>query len=394
MMQPMLGYGRQSIAQEDIDAVVAVLRGSYLTQGPAVEQFEAALAEYVGARYAVAVANGTAALHIACLAAGLQSGSRALTQAITFVASANAALYCEASVGAVDIDPKTLGMDVSSLRNALDKSPDVSVVLPVHMAGLSGDPAQISAAANGRTIIEDACHALGGREPEGAMVGSCKHSSMACFSFHPVKSITTGEGGAITTNDPELFRTLRMLRSHGTEREAASWVERDQGFDGNEPNPWYYEQQKLGFNYRMTDLQAALGLSQLGRIEQFMAWRRKIARFYDESFSNSKRIGFFQAGEDARARSAHHLYIVDIDYAALGKSRRIVMSELARRGIGTQVHYIPLYRQPFHRDLGAPSKFPNAERYYKGCLSIPMHAALTDDDAERVVKAVREVADA
>ncbi len=393
MTLPFLGYGRQSIAQQDIDAVVDVLRGNYLTQGPAVERFEAALAEYVGARYAVAVANGTAALHMACLAAGLRSGDHAITQAITFVASANAAVYSGASVSATDINPVTLGMDAASLQRRLAERPDTSVVLPVHMAGLSAGLTEVATVAGNRTIIEDACHALGGRDPDGAMVGSCSHSSMACFSFHPVKSITTGEGGAITTNDPELYRALRMLRSHGTERDPSLLVDQGQGFDGNEPNPWYYEQQVLGFNYRLNDLQAALGLSQLSRISQFISRRREVAAYYDEALAASAHISAVQSGDDARQRSAHHLYIVAIDYDRIGKSRRHVMTELAKRGIGTQVHYIPVYRQPYHRDLGPASDFPAADSYYRTCLSIPMHASLTEEDAGRVVQALREVAD-
>lgn len=386
-----LGYGRQSIAAEDIEAVSAVLRGDYLTQGPAVERFEAALAEYVGARHAVAVANGTAALHLACLAGGLQAGKSAITQAVTFIATANAALYCGARALAVDIDPETLGIDVDGLRRAVTRAPDVAAVLPVHMAGLSANPAAIRAAAAGRVMIEDACHALGGREPDGAMVGGCRHSDMACFSFHPVKSITTGEGGAVTTNDPELARLLRLLRNHGMEREPERLIELGQAFDGDEVNPWYYEQQQLGFNYRMTDLQAALGLSQLARIDRFIERRRALARAYDAALAGTPALRPLQASEDARRRSAHHLYLVDVDFAAIGRSRRAVMSDLRRRGIGTQVHYIPLYRQPVHRGLGRPDEFPAAERYYRGCLSIPLHAGLSDDDAERVVLALREV---
>jgi UDP-4-amino-4,6-dideoxy-N-acetyl-beta-L-altrosamine transaminase len=389
--QPFLGYGRQVIAAQDIDAVVAVLRSDYLTQGPVVERFEAALADYVGVRFAVAVSSGTAALHIACLAAGLRGGSRVITQAITFVATANAPVASGATVVAADIDPVTLGLDVRALRAALVQNPDASVVLPVHMGGLSADPAAIAAASTSRVLIEDACHALGGREPDGAMVGSCRHSAMACFSFHPVKSITTGEGGMVTTNDQELARRLRMLRNHGLERDTARLSERDQGFDQGQPNPWYYEQQLLGFNYRMTDLQAALGLSQLARIEQFLARRRELARQYDAAFAGLQVLRPLQANADARSRSAHHLYIVDVGYPALARSRRAVIAALRERGIGTQVHYIPLYRHPFHRGLGRPQDFPGAESYYNGCLSLPLHAALTDADAERVVAAVREV---
>jgi len=387
----LLGYGRQSISERDVEAVAAVLRGDFLTQGPVVERFEAALAEYVGARHAVAVSSGTAALHLACLAAGLHAGDRALTQAVTFVATANAALCCGARVGAVDIDAQTLGMDISALRRTLSTGPEIAVVLPVHMAGYSAAPASIAEAAAGRIVIEDACHALGAREPDGAMVGGCRHSAMACFSFHPVKSITTGEGGAVTTNDAELARVLRLLRNHGMERDAERLLETDQAFDGESANPWYYEQQALGFNYRITDLQAALGLSQLGRIDQFIERRRVLALAYDSAFAGLRALKPLQASEDARLHSAHHLYLVDIDFAALGTSRREVMTELRRRGIGTQVHYIPLYRQPYHRDIGRPDDFPACERYYRRCLSIPLYPALSDDDAERVASALREV---
>jgi perosamine synthetase len=389
--RPFLGYGRQNINAHDIDAVIAVLRSDYLTQGPVVEQFEAALAEYVGARFVVAVSSGTAALHIACLAAGLQSGSRAITQAITFVATANAPIACGATVAAVDIDSVTLGLDLHGLSTALTQNPDATVVLPVHMGGLAANSQAIAAASGGRMVIEDACHALGGRELDGTMVGSCRYSAMACFSFHPVKSITTGEGGAVTTNDPQLAQRLRMLRNHGLERDPARIYKRDQGFDRSDPNPWYYEQQLLGFNYRITDLQAALGLSQLRRIDDFMRRRLELARYYDASFAKLPALRPLQASSDARARSAHHLYIVDIDYSAIGRSRRAVMTDLKQRGIGAQVHYIPIYRQPFHRSLGKPEDFPSAERYYSGCLSLPLHSALSDADAARVVSAVQEV---
>jgi dTDP-4-amino-4,6-dideoxygalactose transaminase len=282
-------------------------------------------------------------------------------------------------------------MDIDALRRALAADPDVSAVLPVHIAGYSADPSGIAAAAGRRLVIEDACHAFGGREPDGAMVGSCRHSAMACFSFHPVKSITTGEGGAVTTNDAELARLLRLLRNHGMERDPDRWTESGQAFDNGEPNPWYYEQQALGFNYRMTDLQAALGLSQLARVDRLIERRRTLARAYDAALAGLRGLKPLQASEDARRRSAHHLYLVDIDFAGLGKSRRGVMSELRQRGIGSQVHYIPLYRQPIHRSLGRPEAFPSSERYYAGCLSIPLHPGLTDEDAERVVFALREV---
>jgi UDP-4-amino-4,6-dideoxy-N-acetyl-beta-L-altrosamine transaminase len=391
MKRPLLGYGRQSISEADIQAVVSVLRGDFLTQGPMIERFEQALAEYVGARYAVAVSNGTAALHVACMAADLHAGKRAVTQAITFVATANAALHCGASVGIVDIDATTLGPDLSSLQAELARE-KADVVLPVHVAGFSDNPRAVREIAGKSLIVEDACHALGGLEPEGTMVGGCRHSDMACFSFHPVKPITTAEGGAITTNDPELCRLLRMLRNHGLERDTARFADRTQAMDGNEVNPWYYEQQLPGFNYRLTDVQAALGLSQLSRLKSFMHRRRQLALFYDQSLAGLRTLRPLQNAPDARLRSAHHLYLVDIDFAAIGKTRRAVMAELRTKSVGTQVHYIPVYRQPFHQKVGlSPDAFPNSEAYYQGCLSIPLHPGLTDEDAEFVARSLREV---
>ena len=392
MKRSLLSYGRQAISEDDIRAVASVLRSDFLTQGPAVVRFEQALADYVGARYVVAVSNGSAALHVASMAAGLQAGTRAVTQAITFVATANGALHCGASVGIVDIDETTLGPDLGSLRTELGRNGEVRAVLPVHIAGFSADPRALREAAGKCLVIEDACHALGGTEPDGAMVGGCRHSDMACFSFHPVKPITSGEGGAISTNDPELYRLLRILRNHGLERDSGLLLNPAQGMEGDAANPWYYEQQRPGFNYRLTDLQAALGLSQLGRIGAFLRRRRELAQFYDNSSVGLATVRPLQAKADARRRSALHLYVVDVDFARLGKTRRTVMNELRGRGVGTQVHYIPLYRQPFHQNvLVAPEAFPNSEAYYRGCLSIPLHAELTDEDAEYVALSVREV---
>jgi UDP-4-amino-4,6-dideoxy-N-acetyl-beta-L-altrosamine transaminase len=392
MNRPLLGYGRQSINEDDIQAVASVLRGDFLTQGPMIERFEQALAEYVGARYAVAVANGSAALHVACMAAGLQGGSRVVTQAVTFVATANGALHCGASVGIVDIDAKTLGPDLGLLQSELARGEPVQAVLPVHVAGFSADPRTIRKVSGRSLIIEDACHALGGIEPDGAMVGGCRNSDMACFSFHPVKSITTAEGGAITTNDAELCRLARMLRNHGLERDPTRFADRAQALDDEAVNPWYYEQQRPGFNYRLTDIQAGLGLSQLTRIESFLRRRRELVLYYDQALAGLARLRPLQAAGDARRRSAHHLYLIDVEFAALGKSRRTVMDELRAKGVGAQVHYIPLYRQPFHRKPGLPPQvFPNSEAYYHGCLSIPLHPGLTDEDAELVVSSLREV---
>lgn len=390
MKPSSLGYGRHVIDDEDIAAVVATLRGDFLTQGPTIDRFEQAMADYVGARYAVACANGTAALHLACLAAGACPGTRTLTQTITFVASANATLYCGGEVDVVDIDPDTLGMSLRGLRAALDQRPDTRIVVPVHIGGLAADMVSIREIAGERMIIEDACHAFGGRYLDGSRVGNCRWSAMTCFSFHPVKPFTTAEGGAITTNDPELNRRLRLLRSHGIERSPDRFADPEAAFDQGVPNPWYYEQQALGFNYRLTDMQAALGLSQLGKLDGFLDRRLAIAKRYDDAFSELPHVRPLQSLPDQRERSGLHLYLVSLDFTALGLSRREAMERLLSEGIGTQVHYIPVHRQPFHAKARSWDRadFPVAESYYRGCLSLPLHPALDEGDIDRVIHSI------
>jgi perosamine synthetase len=391
-----LGYGRQNVDRADIEAVVAVLEGDWLTQGPHIERFEAALAERANARFAVAVSSGTAALHIACLAAGLGPGDRGVTAAITFSASANCLLYAGGSAGFVDIDRETLGMIPSALAAALQAEPQIKAVIPVHMAGLAHATAEIRNLAGNRIVIEDAAHGLGGTYTCGRAVGCCAYSDMTILSFHPVKQITTGEGGAVLTNDPELARRLRLLRSHGIERDANRFVGAD-GYEDGRVKPWIAEQQLLGFNYRMTDISAALGLSQLKKLDRFVERRRAIARRYDDAFGKLGPIRLPQSAPEQRSRSGHHLYVAWFDFVAMRTSRTAFMAKLAKRGIGTQVHYAPVYHHPFHRREGTPvdsSAFPNAEDYYRGCLSLPLHPGLTDAEVERVVTAVVDLASA
>jgi perosamine synthetase len=388
--RPFLGYGRQNIDEADIGAVVEVLRGDFLTQGPVVERFEAELTEKTGARYAVSVSSGTAALHLACLAAGVAAGDAGLTSAITFAASANCIRYAGGVPAFVDINGATLGMSVDGLRDALEEKPETKVILPVHFAGLADSSAEIRDLARGKIIVEDAAHSFGGHYPCGKPVGCCAYSDMTILSFHPVKAVTTGEGGAVLTNDAELARRLRRLRSHGIERDASHFRGRD-GFEGNQPKPWYYEQVELGFNYRLTDLQAALGLSQLSKLEQFVARRREIAALYDEAFAGVRGIGLVQSSPEQRARSAHHLYVLLFDFKSLMMSRSVLMTKLRERGIGTQVHYIPVYRLPYYADLQPieHGKYPTAEGYYESCLSIPMYPGLTEEDVEYVIDCVK-----
>ena len=359
-------------------------------QGPAVERFEASLAERVCARYAVAVANGTAALHLACLAGNITLGDVGLTSAVTFTASSNCLRYVGAEAGFVDIDRVTLGMSLSALAPAMGAT-NAKVVIPVHFGGLPHALAEIRSLTKERLVIEDAAQSLGANYECGRPVGCCAYSDMTIISFHAVKSITTGEGGVILTNDSQLAKRLRMLRSHGIERDITCFVSADAPTDRSSM-PWYYEQQLLGYNYRMTDIQAALGCSQLAKLEGFISRRRQIARRYDEAFARIPGVQVLQGGAHERARSAQHLYVLGFDFAALRTTRGRLMLKLRNQLIGSQVHYIPLYRHPYYKERYNidPSAFPEAEGYYQRCLTIPLYPSMTDEEVERVISAVMQ----
>lgn len=384
-----LNYGRHWIDEDDVAAVAAVLRGDFLTQGPAIERFEVALAERVGARFAVAVNSGTAALHVACLAGRVGPGDIGVTSPITFVASANCLRYCGAEVELADIDPASLCMEAATLGPVLERHPGVRAIIPVHFGGLAPDMKALRAVAGDRLMIEDASHSLGADYADGRPVGCCAHSDMTVFSFHPVKPMTTAEGGAVTTNDPELARRLRLFRNHGIERERDRFQDHETE-EGGRPKPWLYEQQELGFNYRLPDLLAALGLSQLGKLDGFIARRRAIAQRYDRALAGRGGMTPLQNRQDQRARSGHHLYVLELDAEVLGKTRTRVIAELSVANIGSQVHYIPVYRQPYHaaRMTKGAADFPHAETYYRGCLSLPIFPTMTDADVDRVVAAL------
>jgi len=388
----MIPYGKHCIDETDIQAVVEVLKSGTLTQGRYVEAFEQAVAEYVGAKYAVAVSSGTAALHLSALAAGVGAGDAVATTPITFVASANAGRYVGADVVFADIDPDTINMSVESLRQLVARTPAVRAIIPVHFAGL---PCQMSAIKEiadqaGAIVIEDAAHALGASYPDGSRIGACRHSLMTIFSFHPVKAIAAGEGGMITTNDEHVYRKLIRLRSHGVNKLDDSLLVPEQSQQDGEPNPWYYEMQELGFHYRITDIQCGLALSQLKRLDVFLAKRRALAAAYDNVFAAFQNLRPGQT--EGRDRSGHHLYVVRIDYAAAGISRGRLMRELKERGIGTQVHYIPVTRHPYYRNLGAvPDQFPAAEGFYAQALSLPFFYELSDEQQQSVVSALAEL---
>jgi UDP-4-amino-4,6-dideoxy-N-acetyl-beta-L-altrosamine transaminase len=389
----MIPYGRQDISPEDIDAVTEVLRSDWLTQGEAGPQFERAMAAYCDARAAIAVSNATAALHIACLALDLGPGDYLWTSPNTFVASANCARYCGANVDFVDIDPRTYNMSVPALAEKLsiaDKRGRLpKVVVPVHFAGQSCQIAEIRALADryGFRIIEDASHAVGG-EYRGRKVGACDHADTAIFSFHPVKIITTGEGGMALTNDPKLADRLSYLRTHGIVRPSQRHA---QGRYSNEERegPWMYEQIELGLNYRMTDIQAALGRSQLARLDVFVARRRELAARYDRLLANLPVTCPWQHPD---ANSAWHLYVIRLHRNEIKLSRRQVFDALRAAGIGVNVHYIPVHTQPYYRQLGfATGMFPEAESYYQDAITLPLFAKMTDQEQDTVVAALEKI---
>ncbi len=373
-MNEMIPYGRQSISEQDIQAVVEVLRSDYLTQGPVVPQFEQAVSNYVQAQYAVAVNNGTSALHIACLALGLSQGDWLWTSPNTFVASANCALYCGANVDFVDIDPHTFNMSVSALEAKLQQAEKQGclpkIVIPVHFAGLSCDMMAISRLAKqyGFYVIEDGCHAIGGKYQD-AFIGCCKYSDITVFSFHPVKIITTAEGGMALTNQPHLAEKMQLFRSHGITRDAEKMTHEADG-------DWYYQQLDLGFNYRMTELQAALGLSQLKQLARFVERRHVIAQQYQTLLSSLPVKMQFQP-EDCY--SAMHLFVIRLQLTEIKKSHQQVFTELRAMAIGVNVHYIPIHLQPHYQQMGfEKGDFPEAENYYQEAVSIPVFFDLSD----------------
>jgi UDP-4-amino-4,6-dideoxy-N-acetyl-beta-L-altrosamine transaminase len=399
-----LPYGRQCIDEADIAAVAGVLRGDYLTTGPTVEAFETRLADALDAPHAVACANGTAALHLACAALGMGEGDAAIVPSITFLATANAPRMTGAEVVFADVDPDSGLMQPQHLVEALTRADAaklrVRVVFPVHLAGQCADLPALGELARGRgiAVVEDACHALGGAYARGgqgfAPIGSCLDADLSVFSFHPVKNVTTGEGGAVTTRDPGLARRLSQLRCHGMVREPALFQRAEMAFDDGGPaNPWYYEMPELGWNYRLSDIHAALGLSQLGKLARFVAERRRLAAFYDAALAPFAPLVVPIARSHA-CRSGWHLYPVLIDFAGAGVTRAQVMRRLHTRGVGTQVHYIPVHRQPYYRNRYGLNDLPGAGAYYARTLSLPLFVGMTEHDIGHVCAALGEAIDA
>lgn len=375
-----LGYGHQDISESDIQAVADCLRSDYLTCGPATSAFENALKGATGAAYVTAVSNGTAALHVACLAAGIQTGDEVIVSPITFAASANCVRYCGGTPVFADIDPATWNVDPASIRAKI--TPKTKAVVAVDFGGVHVDSDEIRAICDefGLVFIEDAAHSLGTCH-DGRPVGSI--ADITTFSFHPVKTVTTGEGGAVATNDPALAKKIELYAKHGITRDASLMREKDEG-------AWYYEQLVLGYNYRISDIEAALGVSQLARLDEFARRRREIVAFYNEKFSGIPEVSFQH--DSSPDQTVRHLYCLEFDTDALGVTRRFIFDALKAENIGVNVHYLPVYLLPYYQDLGhGRGECPNAEAYYDRAVTLPLHCCLTDEDAQHVVDAVVKV---
>jgi hypothetical protein len=381
-MNPRIPYGKQNVTQEDIDAVVSVLKSDFWTQGPAVPEFEKNFAEYVGSKYAVAVANGTAALHLCTLALNVKPGDKVITSPITFVASANCVAYCGGEVVFADINRETYLLDINEVRKLLeaDTEKQIKGIIPVDFAGRVIDFEAFRALADefGCWLIEDACHAPGGSFTNSAgnniKAGSGTYADLAIFSFHPVKHIAAGEGGMITTNDKELYERLMILRTHGIQQILSKRIHDD--------SLWYYEMQELGYNYRLTDIQAALGNSQLQRAEEGLQRRREIAKVYKEAFKNNPNI--IDRNEGYSENHAYHLYVIEV------KNRKGLHTYLREENIFAQIHYIPAHLMPYYRQQGwKESDLAKAEEYYNSCISLPMYPTLTNRDIDSVIYSIK-----
>lgn len=379
----MIYYGRQSVSEEDIQKVIDVLHSDFLTQGPAVVQFEKCVADYCGAKYAVAVANGTAALHVACLAAGLGTGDMLWTSPITFVASANCARYCGADVDFVDVDANTYNMSAEALEVKLRSTKiKPKMVVPVHLAGQSCDMKRIHELAQkyGFMVLEDACHGTGA-EYLGKKVGCCEFSDMTVFSFHPVKIVTTGEGGMILTNNEAIYRRLQLFRNHGITRDESMMTKESDG-------PWYYQQLELGFNYRMTDIQAALGYSQMQRVDEFVQRRRYLAERYNRLLKDLPLKTPYVA---EFAEPSWHIYVVRIDFKKVRKSKQEIFAAMKKAGVALNLHYIPIHMQPYYRRLGfREGAFPQSETYYHEAMTLPLYYELSDEQQDEIVECLRD----
>ena len=380
-MQKKLSYGKQHIDKKDIDSVIKVLKSEFLTQGSKIEEFEKVICRYTGAKYSVVVANGTAALHLAVAALDIKKGHEGITSPNTFMASSNCLIYNSIKPVFADIKNDTYNIDPEQINNKITKK--TKVIIPVHFAGQPADMEKICRIAkkNNLFVIEDAAHAIGSKYKNGKKVGNCQYSDMTTFSFHPVKTITSAEGGAITTNNKSLYEKLLMLRTHG--------ITKDPKKMSKNPGPWYHEMQLLGYNYRLSDIHAALGISQMKKINYFIKRRRQIVKQYNKAFKN---ISWLEIPyEESGLKSVFHLYVIKIDFKKIGLTRKKIMQILQRNNIFTQVHYIPVHTQPYYKkNFGYKNgDYPKAEKYYEQTLSLPLYPDLTVEDVNYVINQIK-----
>jgi len=388
----MIPYGKHFIDDSDISAVVEVLKSSNLTQGSKVDEFQQAFADYVGVKYAVAVSSGTAALHLANIAAGVGVGDSIVTSPITFIASANAGLYVGAEVCFADVDQNTINISPDFLNQVFQTQDNIKVVIPVHFAGLPCDMLSIKKNSDQADVlvIEDAAHALGSIYADGSKVGSCTHSLMTTFSFHPVKAIAAGEGGMITTNNEQIYHRLLRLRSHGVNKEADELCYPNQQDNNGIQAQWYYEMQELGYNYRITDIQCALGLSQLKKLDLFIKRRKEIVEKYNREFSDVSQCRPAQI--DVAGDSGHHIYVLRINFEYFGISRQLFIKKMKESEIWCQVHYIPVPMHPMYKQLGYDvKKYKNALEYYNEAISIPLYYSMTDNEQIKVIQTIKGI---
>lgn len=398
----IIPYGKHYIDEDDIQSVVDVLRHGQLTQGPKIAEFENKVANYVGAKYAVAVANGTAALHLACMALELGEGDEVITSPNTFVATSNSVLYVGAKPVFVDIDKQTLNIDIIQIEKTILDSKNIKAIFPVHFAGLPCDMEKIRQLSDkyDLAVVEDASHALGATYDDGNRVGNCQYSDMTCFSFHPVKGIASGEGGMITTNNFNTYHKLTLLRSHGITKgnfefpgisQADSSLKNiGMALENGALKRWYYEMQHLGFNYRITDIQCALAVSQMDKIDLFLDARKSMAKFYDQAFAGVQNITPLQL--HGRENSSHHIYVVSVNFDRIGLTRHQFMTRLAEKGVGSQVHYIPVVTQPYYQGMGySIEQHPETEAHYQNALSIPLYFGLSSAEQKLVISSIKEL---
>ena len=383
-------YGRHFIDSEDIKAVKDVLKHHNLTQGNHLKYFEDSVREYVGSKYAVAVSSCTAGLHISQLSIGMRKGYNSLIPAISFVSTANTVKYCGGNVRFIDINKNDANFSISKLESSLNNLKNIKSIVPVHFAGYSAEVEKLSNLKNLKSaiIIEDAAHAFGAKYKNNKYIGSCWYSDLCVFSFHPVKSITTGEGGIVTTNDKTLYKKLLYLRSHGVQKDT-SFLNKKLGYTNNKKNSWYYEVSELGYHYRMTDIQAALGTSQLKKTHKFLLKRRKISKRYINELGTLPNVKFCH-DFDLIDNSSCHLFVLRINFKNIKIDRNTLMNKLKRKGIITQVHYIPIFLQPIYYSKNLLKKYSNALKYYEECLSIPIFYSLTNKQQDYVIKSLKE----